>query len=102
MRYDMVNSVRWVTVPLTSVNSLSISMKVSIILILLAQILKMCDVSDGCGFSSVRLRMSDLETAISGTLCEQGVPPSFVKLCADGLKSPFHPNGGISSYFQDR
>jgi hypothetical protein len=68
-----------------------------------------CD-SDGCGFSSIRLRMSDLEAAIS-TLDKNkgpgndGVPPSFVKLCADGLESPhflptlFHPNGRIPSSF---
>jgi hypothetical protein len=35
-------SMRWVTVPLTSVNSLPISLKVSIMLILMTQILKMC------------------------------------------------------------
>jgi hypothetical protein len=45
------------------------------------------DPSDGCGFSGIRLRMSDLEAAIQ---CEQGTRKwqrsSF--LCADGLKSP--------------
>jgi hypothetical protein len=50
--------------------------------------------SDGCGFIGIRLRMSDLEAAISGLdankrLGNDGVSPSFVKLCADGLKSPF-------------
>jgi hypothetical protein len=49
--------------------------------------------SGGCGFSGIRLRMSDLEAAISGLDANKGpgndgVPPSFVKLCADGLKSP--------------
>jgi hypothetical protein len=80
------------------------------------------DPSNGCGFSGIRLRMSDLEAAISGLDANKGpgndgVPPSFVKLCADGLKSPllhifnlslsttlFHPNGKFlpHSYFQDR
>jgi hypothetical protein len=49
--------------------------------------------SDGYGFSGIRLRMSDLEAAISGLdankgLGNDGAPASFVKLCADGLKSP--------------
>jgi hypothetical protein len=49
--------------------------------------------SDGCGFSGIRLRMSDFEAAISGLDANEGtgkdgIPPSFVKLCADGLKSP--------------
>jgi hypothetical protein len=49
--------------------------------------------SDGCGFSGIRLRMSDLEAAISGLDANKGpgndgVPPSFIKLCTDGLKSP--------------
>jgi hypothetical protein len=49
--------------------------------------------TDGCGFSSIRLRLSDLEAAISGLDANKGpgndgVSPSFVKLCADGLKSP--------------
>jgi hypothetical protein len=48
------------------------------------------DPSDGCGFSGIRLRMSDLEAGISGLDANKGndgVSPSFVKLCADGLKS---------------
>jgi hypothetical protein len=49
--------------------------------------------SDGCGFSSTQLRISDLEAVISGFDAKKGpgnddVPPSFVKLCANGLKSP--------------
>jgi hypothetical protein len=41
--------------------------------------------SDGCGFSGIRLHMSDLEAAISGLDANKGpgnngVPPSFVKL----------------------
>jgi hypothetical protein len=55
-----------VTLPLTSVNSLPISLKV-------VYNVDTCDsdtegVSDqsnGCGFSSIRLRMSDVEVAIS-------------------------------------
>jgi hypothetical protein len=44
--------------------------------------------SDGCGFS-----VSDLEAAICGLNANKGpenygVPPSFVKLCVVGLKSP--------------
>jgi hypothetical protein len=82
----------WVTVPLTSVNSLPISLRVSIILILVTQILKI-SLAHGCGFSSIRLRMSNLEAATSGLDANKvpgnnGVPPSFVKLCAAGLKSP--------------
>jgi hypothetical protein len=51
------------------------------------------DPSDGCGFSGIWLHMSNLEAAISGLDANKrpgnaGVPPSFVKLCADGLKSP--------------
>jgi hypothetical protein len=51
------------------------------------------DPSDGCGFSGIWLRTSDLEAAISSLDVNNGpgnygVPPSFVKLCADGLKSP--------------
>jgi hypothetical protein len=51
------------------------------------------DPSDGCGFSGIWLRMSDLEAAISGLDATKGagnngVPLSFVKLCANGLKSP--------------
>jgi hypothetical protein len=49
--------------------------------------------SDGCGFSSIWLRMSDVEAAMSGLDAKKGpgnygVPASFVKLHADGLKSP--------------
>jgi hypothetical protein len=52
------------------------------------------DPSDGCGFSSIRLCMSDLEAAISGLDVNKGsgndgVPPSFVILCVVGLKSLF-------------
>jgi hypothetical protein len=64
------------------------------------------DPSDGCSFSSIQLRMSDLEAAIS-TLdaTNDCVPPFFVKFCADGLESPlflpalFHPNVRIPSSF---
>jgi hypothetical protein len=50
--------------------------------------------SDVCGFSGIRLRMSDLEAAISGLDANKGpendgVPPFLVKLCADGLKASF-------------
>jgi hypothetical protein len=63
----------------------------------------MSDPSDGCGFSSIRLRMSDLEAAIYGLDANKGpgndgVPPSFVKPCVDGLKSHFHLIGRIHSY----
>jgi hypothetical protein len=40
--YPSSITTRWVTVPLTSVNSLPISLKVSIMLILVTQIRKMC------------------------------------------------------------
>jgi hypothetical protein len=51
------------------------------------------DPSDGCGFSNIRLHMSDEEAAISGLDANKrpgnyGVPPSFVNFCAHGLKSP--------------
>jgi hypothetical protein len=41
--------------------------------------------SDGCGFSSTRLRISDLEVGISGFDAKKGpgnddVPPSFVEI----------------------
>jgi hypothetical protein len=89
-------------------------------LMLVTRLLEMCLAhrpSDGCGFSGSRLRMSDLEAAISGLNANKGsgnygVPSSFVKPCADGLKSPllhvliyhfltalFHPNGRIPSSF---
>jgi hypothetical protein len=47
--------------------------------------------SDGCGFSGIRLRTSDLEAAMFGLDANKGpandgILPSFVKLCADGLK----------------
>jgi hypothetical protein len=50
--------------------------------------------SDVFGFSGIRLRMSDLEAAISGLDANKGpgndgVPPFLVKLCADGLKASF-------------
>jgi hypothetical protein len=75
------------------------------------------DPCDSCGFSSVWLHMPNLKAAISSLDANKGpgndgVPPSFVKLCADGLKSPllhifnlslftgtFHPNGRIPSSF---
>jgi hypothetical protein len=48
--------------------------------------------SDGCSFSGIWL-MSDLEAGVSGFDAikgpgKYGVPLSFLKLCADGLKSP--------------
>jgi hypothetical protein len=63
--------------------------------------------SNDCGFSGIRLRMSDLQAAISGLyankgLGNHGVPPYFVKLCADGSKSPLlhiAKNGSIPSSF---
>jgi hypothetical protein len=49
--------------------------------------------SDGCGFSGIWLCMSDLEAAISNLNANKGpendgVSPSFVNLCTNGLKSP--------------
>jgi hypothetical protein len=51
------------------------------------------DPSDGCGFSSIRLHMSDFEAEIFGLNANKGprndgVFPSFVKLGADVLLSP--------------
>jgi hypothetical protein len=51
------------------------------------------DPSDGCSFRGIWLRMSDLEASISAHDANKGpendgVPPSFVKLCANELKSP--------------
>jgi hypothetical protein len=60
--------------------------------------------SDGCGFSGIRLRMFDLEAAVSGLDANKGpgndsVPPSFVKLCGDGLQSPLLHILNLSIYF---
>jgi hypothetical protein len=64
------------TVPLASVNSLPISLNVDTCG---SDTEDVSDPSDGCGFSNIWLRKEP---------GNYGVPPSFFKLCADGLKSP--------------
>jgi hypothetical protein len=85
---------RLVTLPqcnmtwLTSVNSLPIFLKLPIMIILVAQILKMC-----LTHPIVVSAVFDFPCPISGFDANKGsgndvVPPSFIKVCAAGLKSP--------------
>jgi hypothetical protein len=60
-----------------------------------AQIMKMClahpmvVVSAAIGFACPIWKLHILASMRTGEPGNDGVPPSFVKLCADGLKSPF-------------
>jgi hypothetical protein len=85
---------RWMTVPLASVNSLPISLNVDTCG---SDTEDVSDPSDGCGFSNIWLRMSDLEAAISGlnAIKEMRRPPGysvgafalyFILLYAEDLK----------------
>jgi hypothetical protein len=53
------------------------------------------DSNSNAGLSSIRIELADIETALSQINANKGagddkIPPSFVKSCADGLKSPLY------------
>jgi hypothetical protein len=65
-----------------------------------------CDSFGSFGFSNIQISLSEIETALTGLNAnkgpgDDGIPPSFVKLCADGLKVPLlHTNHYLKAFSQ--